>query len=102
VDDLYGPFADQYAVAVTRRRLLGAFLLFAATIAAIGEQQEPGRERNTHEPEIACGPLPNPWGPEFSSEFGAGPGLRCDTSSLPGAPKIRFQPSGTSIDLPGA
>jgi hypothetical protein len=79
VDDLYGPFADDYAISVTRRRLLGAFLLFAATIAA----------------------LPNPFSAEFSSEFGAGPGLRCDTSSLPGAPKIRIQPGGMSIDPAG-
>ncbi len=102
MDDIYDPSAIDYPNLTTRRRLLIVFLLFASAIAAIGQWLRPGHKQGGHEPELKCEPLSSPFSSGFSSAFGAGPGLQCETSSLPGAPKIRIQPGSTSVDLPGS
>lgn len=89
--------ADGYLTAVTRRRLLGSFLVTMTVVASIDKWPKQVRDHD-HEPEMDCKPLPNPFSSDFSADFGPGPGFQCATSSLPGAPTMRFQPDGVKID----
>ena len=82
---------------IGRRQLIFLAGLGFVSLAAVAALQGPA----LHEPPKLpnCGPLPNPFSAEFSSEFGAGVGMQCATSDLPASPKIVILATPPSVGI---
>jgi hypothetical protein len=95
----YEPPAEIFN-SIPRREL---FWLLVATFASVDVAAEIQRPQRMKLELPACEPLPNPFSPAFSSDFGAGVGMQCATSELPASPKIiiRTTPPSVTIGRPG-